>query len=128
MDATVTIVAYTVRLIFVSFSCLFILLLASTVNREYFQTLSGLHTRQKLKRSERTGKICTLLIGQSHFDQSAACKSDLKTRWRRHHDSTAKKYKAVQLAGNGVTIRVFPWGNGALLWQRILPMVYEYRP
>ncbi len=39
---------------------------------------------------ERFRKICTLLIGQNHFDQLETCKSDLKTTWRQHYDSTAK--------------------------------------
>ena len=31
--------------------------------------------------------------------------------------------KTVQVAaGNGPTMRTFPWGNGALLWQRILTL------
>ena len=47
------------------------------------------HTRQKPKRHERSRNMCTLLIGQNISDQSEPCRSDLKTTWRQHHDSTA---------------------------------------
>ena len=30
--------------------------------------------------------------------------------------------KTVQVAGNGATMRGFPWGNRALLWQWIIAM------
>ena len=39
------------------------------------------HTRQKLKRHERSRNMCTLLIGQNISDQSEPCRSDLKTTW-----------------------------------------------
>ncbi len=82
---------------------------------------------KNLKGLKRSRKICTLLIGQSHFDQLQPCKSDLKAIWQQHLHSTAKvpllmDIKTVQVAGNGVTMRGYPWGNSALLWQWILAL------
>ncbi len=93
------------------------------------------HTPKKPLKARKVPKVCMCLIGQSHFYHSSPC--NLKTTWQRHHNSMyhvcGKKLivngcKTVQVAGNGVTMHGFPWGNLALLWQWILTLVRAGTP